>query len=243
MINKTPTYTQRTDWTFLFISLKTILLLLLLSSSVTAFTAGIPLFLKNDDISIVKNWQIISGDETISDQINLPILAPANWNKVTFRNTFLIPDTIQNKNIQLWVGKIHGNADLKINNISIRRRLNYPTGFKIPIPQNLLNSNGENTLEITINKPQSTEEGVPELVRLFSHQKNLGICGNVIITWDKNVNFREFTHNYAEKSLTYRYQLSVKDPQNISKAPYPKLRCEEELLSPSGKIIHKRFQV
>ncbi len=190
----------------------------------------------------VSNWQISSEEHNISDDINLPMLAPSSWDQVTFRSIFHITDSLQNKNLNLRISKIIGIASIKINNIAVRHRLNYPTNFTIPIPQNLLNTNGENSLEIDIKKLQSPDEGIPEMVRLFSREKNLGICGEVYLTWDKNVRFSGMNHRYSNKSLSYHYQLIINDPTLISKAPFSKIRCEEEILAPDGMIIHKRFE-
>jgi len=242
MINIIPPFLKASSRLFLSIVLLTFIGVFTLSTTVNARGRQPSIFLQDKDFLIINNWQIISKEQNISDKISLPILAPATWDKVTYRNVFHLPDTIQSKNIKLWISKIHGIASLKINNIAIRHRLNYPTNFTIQVPQNLLNTNGENTLEIDINRPSSPEEGIPELVRLFSNQKNLGICGDVFLTWDKNAFFTELNHKYTSNNLSYHYELMITDPELISKAPFPKIRCEEEISSPDGQIIHKRFE-
>jgi len=202
----------------------------------------LPHLTQKEHMILVKNWQISSVEHDISAQIDLPMLAPSSWEQVDYKNIFWIPDSLQSRNLTLHFGTIRGIASVKLNNIAIRRRLNYPTGFAIPIPQNLLNTSGENTLEITINRPESPEEGIPDMVRLFSRAENLGICGEILLTWDSNVYFSDFSYRYSEKNLTYNYQLSISDPEKILKGPFPKVRCEEKIIAPDGKIVHKRFE-
>ncbi len=197
---------------------------------------------QNEHMTLLKNWQIYSEEQNISADIDLPMLAPSCWEQVIFRNVFHIPETLQDRNLTLHLPGIRGIASVNLNNIAIRRRLNYPTGFAISIPQNLLNTSGENTLEISINCPESPEEGIPEMVRLFSRAGNLGICGEILLTWDSNAHFSDLSYRYSERNLTYNYQLSISDPKMISKEPFPKIRCEEEIVAPDGRIIYKRFE-
>ena len=191
---------------------------------------------------IDKGWQLLSSGDIISDNVALPVLAPISFTQVTFINNFLVPDSLKDQILLIHFSEIRGIASIKLNNILILHRLNYPSGFNIPIPANLLNMNNENTLEITIRKPESPEEGIPEMVRVFNPIRHLGICGEIFLEWLPPVYFSNLSYQYQDNKLSYDYEIAVTTDGSFLKATDAKIRCEEEIISPTGEIIFKRFE-
>jgi hypothetical protein len=201
-----------------------------------------PILLNNTNSLIIKNWQISSQKRNLIENIELPMFAPSDWDQVSFRSLFKLTDSLQIKNLNIYISKIRGIASIKLNNIAVRHRLNSPTNSIIPIPSNLLNIGSENTLEIVINRPQSPEDGIPDLVKMFNLPKNLGICGVVAFIWNDENRFTDFSFTFKKNFLQFKYNLVISDPRLISKAPFAKIRCEEEILDPDGRRIHTRFE-
>jgi hypothetical protein len=189
-----------------------------------------------------KGWQLLSSGDIISENATLPVLAPISLTQITFINKFQVPDSLKEQSLLIRFSEIRGIASIKLNNILILHRLNYPSGFNIPIPTNILNINNENTLEITIRKPESPEEGIPQMVRVFNPIRHLGICGEIYLEWIPPVYFSKLSYKYQDNKLSYDYEMRVTTDRSYVNAADSKIRCEEEIISPTGEIIFKRFE-
>ncbi len=193
-------------------------------------------------VPIDKGWQLLSSGDIISDNVALPVLAPIALTQITFINNFQVPDSLKDQSLLIHFSEIRGIASIKLNNILILHRLNYPSGFSIPIPTNILNMNNDNTLEITIRKPESPEEGIPHMVQVFNPIRQLGICGEIYIEWIPSVFFSNLSYQYEDNKLSYEYEMTVTTDGSFVNAYNSKIRCEEQVISPTGDIIFKRFE-
>ena len=192
--------------------------------------------------NISMGWEIITPEQNLSVTVNLPILAPRDINRITFSKTFQIPDSLRKRKLIIWFPGIGGKADININNIQVLQRLNFPSGFKIQIPMNLLNISGENTLDIVIRRSESPDEGIPNFVKIFKPQQNLGITGDIYLEWLPAAYFTDLNYTYKKNKLSISYQLLIDDTYKINNEINPKVRCEEEIRDPEGNLIFSRFE-
>jgi len=192
--------------------------------------------------NISVGWEIFTPDRNLTATVNLPILAPANTNRITFSKTFKIEDSLRNRELIIWFPGIHGNASINVNNIQVLQRFNIPSGFKVQIPINLLNISGENNLDIVISKPGSPDVGIPNLVKIFKPHQNLGITGDIYLEWLPAVYFTDLNYTFEKNKLSFGYQLIIDKSYRETHEIYPKVRCEEEIRDPNGNVIYSRFE-
>ena len=142
----------------------------------------------------------------------------------------------------IWFPGIYGIVDINFNNIEMMQKYYIPSGIKVQIPANLINIGGENILDIVIRKPESLTEGIPNFVEIFKSAQNLGIAGEIYLDWLPSAYFSNLTYTFARKKLSINYQLHFDENYPKNEKIDPKVRCEEEITDPEGKIIYNRVE-
>ena len=189
-----------------------------------------------------ENWEIMNSQHNLSATIDLPLLAPPEFDQITYIKSFQIPDSLRTRKLVIWFPRISGIALININNIQIGERLNLNSGFKIEIPMNLLNISGDNTLDIQIRKPERVDEGIPNLVRVFKPQSNLGIAGDIYLEWLPHAYFEDFKYSYHTNKLSFKYNLTIDERFSRNQQVNPKVFCQEVIKDSQNRIIFSRFE-
>ena len=199
---------------------------------------------KNNQIitDISEGWQLIIPTQNLSSTVSLPLLVSQELQRITFSKTFQIPESFRNHKLIIWFPGIYGMVDINLNNIEIIQNYYIPSGLKVQIPANLLNIGGENILDIAIRKAESLNEGIPNFVKIFKSAQNLGIAGEIYLDWLPSAYFSNLTYTFARKKLSINYQLHIDENYPKNEKIDPKVRCEEEITDPQGKIIYNRVE-
>ncbi len=200
-------------------------------------------FYKSSSIKIIQteSWNVKYENLESINNVNIPFfVTDKNVNSVIFSKSFTIPDSILYSKVRLWILGLHGNALIFLNDHMIRKHVNAPTSYYIDFDPKLLKKDN-NYIEIKLSK--NDENGDTYDFRYPKYPKQfrpLGIAREIYFEFFPNKYFDHIDLKYKDKNLQINYELNITDSSTFKNEKT--IKIEEEILSPTGITIHKRFE-
>jgi hypothetical protein len=188
-----------------------------------------------------EGWQILLEGESNPRTVSVPVLLPDGAGRAVLKYNFTIPKEMAGRTPRFHLSGLHSFATIKFNGTLLREHPAFPAPFFVDIPAKLLNESGNNELEIILRQPARLSEGFPEYVHLFREQIQPGIHHLPYIEWLTGIRFEKAGYNFDGTRLSFNYNLSI-NAAALEKTVGKKLRVEEELSDPSGKVVFTRFE-
>ena len=196
---------------------------------------------KHNFVFFTSGWQMVLDENTPIQDITIPVLLPQETDIAIFQKSFIIPDSLKNFDLRIWILGIQGSAEIKYNGYLLNNHTNISTSFFIDVPRHLLLPGRKNQLEIQIRKPSEISEAIPNFVNLFSPTTPLSILREVYLEWIPPISFSELNYQSVNDQLEYSYRLQIKN-SDLIKSPPEKIRIEEVIFDPSGNKIFNHFE-
>lgn len=185
------------------------------------------------------NLKIINSEE--SKNITIPFFVKdKNHNDVIFYKNFSIPQDPKYTKARLWILGLHGNGLIYLNGILIKKHLNSPTTFSIDL--NVKSLKKENNL-LEIRLSNLDENGDTFDFRYPNYPKQfrpIGISREIYLELFPEKYLDNIEIRYKENKLNLIYELNITDSSKTKNDKTVKI--EEEIISPDGLTIHKRFE-
>lgn len=189
---------------------------------------------------LTNKWELLVDGTEIYKNISIPyFLQDKSVNKVTFRNKFVISEINDEYTPRLWILGLNGRSIIKLNDHILTEHTDISTSFKIDLNKKFLNEKS-NVLEITLTRPKNDNSlPIMQYPLLFTQFKPLGVSGNVYLEILPDAYFEDIIINLDENKLRLLYKTVIKEQQLDKKR---KIRIDEKIISPTGKIVHTRFE-
>ena len=200
-------------------------------------------FYSSSSIKILQteSWNVSYENSKIIKSVNIPFfISDKNVNSVVFSKFFDIPDSINYSKARLWILGLHGNAQIFLNDKLIKKHSNASTTYYIDLNVNLLKKE-ENILKIILSKLDENGNSFDFRYPKYTKQlRPLGIAREIYIEFFPNKYFDLVDFKYNDKSLVINYEINITD--SLKSKNEKTIKVEEEILSPKGITIHKRFE-
>ncbi len=191
-------------------------------------------------IYLTDSWDIHSHDDETIKNSSIPyFIKDKSTEEITFKKYFTIPDSVNYSAIRLCVLGLNGKAVFKLNNHLISEHADISTTFKIEINKEFVLKE-KNLLEITLTAPTQNHDF--ELFRfpiLYKQYRPLGIGRELFLELLPDVFFDDVYVKYDNNKIFLNYKSIIKGKLN---KPNKTIRVKEEIFSPNGNLIHKRFE-
>jgi hypothetical protein len=198
---------------------------------------------KSSSIKIILNkfWNVKIDNSNIINTVNIPyFITDKNINSVIFSKIFSIPDTLAYSKVRIWILGLHGHAVIYLNERKIYEHINLSTTYYIDVEPNLLKKD-KNNLEIYLynydKDGNSTDLRYPNYPKQF---RPLGIAREIYFEFFPAKYIDNIGLKYNNQNLTLDYDIIIND--SLDTKNEKTIKIEEEIHSPSGVIIFKRFE-
>jgi glycosyl hydrolase family 2 len=195
----------------------------------------------NTKILLLDSWNVETDNSESQNDVSIPyFIADKEANSVVFNRLFSIPDTIKFSKSRLWILGLHGYAYIYLNNRLIKEHINLSTTHYIDIEPGALKKEN-NDLKIRLD--ENDEDGKSHDLRYPNFPKQLrplGITREIYLEFFPNNFLDKVNLKYKNKNISLKYELNITESsKSITERT---VKVEEQILSPSGVTIYKRFE-
>jgi len=195
----------------------------------------------NTKLLLLDSWSVVTDINKSAKIVNIPyFLTDKNIKYVEFSRSFSISDTIKYSKVRIWILGLHGHAFIYLNDSLLKEHINLPTSYYIDIDPKFL-SKENNIFNIKLNNfndnGKSLDLRYPNYAKQF---RPLGIAREIYLEFLPQKYLDKIDIKYENKNIFLKYELNITD--SLKSIKERTVKVEEELISPAGTIVFKRFE-
>lgn len=151
--------------------------------------------------SLNKSWNLtMKNSESDGVTINIPSTYTSDDIMVFQKLLNFVPSEIEKNNFIIHFLGISYSADVFFNDIIIYKKAGGNTPFVVELPNNIISTDGKNTLKVVIKKGLDSENSIPLFQRFLFPKNSGGIVRDVFLEVVPKENLKLI--NYATTSIT-----------------------------------------